>query len=55
MAVVINELEVIPRAPAEGEAAEPSESKSAGGPPDPREIERALERQMERRIRVRAH
>ncbi|HEY3301936.1 MAG TPA: hypothetical protein VGL70_00220 [Candidatus Binatia bacterium] len=55
MAVVINELEVVPAAPAASAGAAPSTSEASASPPDPREIERAVARQMERCARVRAH
>jgi hypothetical protein len=54
MAVVINEMEVVPASP---EAA-PSGTNSDLKPKqvaDPREVERALLKQIERSARVRAH
>lgn len=55
MAVVVNEMEVTPAAPEGAGSGKGSGGKSNGKPMDPREVERALAKQMERRIRVRAH
>ena len=54
MAVVINEMEVTPAVETTSAGAE-SGGKSNGKPMDPREVERALTRQVERKIRLRAH
>ena len=54
MAVVINEMEVTPAVESSSPEAD-SGGKSNGKPMDPRELERALARQMERKVRVRAH
>jgi hypothetical protein len=55
MAVVVNEMEVTPAAPESSSSGSGSGGKSNGKPMDPREVERTLIKQMERRIRVRAH
>ena len=55
MAVVINEMEVAPAAAEGSSSATGSGGKSNGKPMDPREVERALTKQMERRTRLRAH
>ena len=53
MAVVVNEMEITPAA--ESSTATAAEGKSNGKSLDPREVERALMKQMERRARLRAH
>lgn len=55
MAVVVNEMEVEPAAPESTGSGKAPGGKSNGKPMDPREVERAVVKQMERRIRVRAH
>jgi hypothetical protein len=55
MAVVVNEMDVTPAAPESSNAGTGSGGKSNGKPMDPREVERAVLKQMERRIRLRAH
>jgi hypothetical protein len=55
MAVVVNEMEVTPAAPEGSSSATGCGGKSNGKPMDPREVERAVMKQTERRIRVRAH
>ena len=55
MAVVVNEMEVTPAA-SEGASLKASPGEAANAKPlDPREVECALVKQMERRNRVRAH
>jgi len=54
MPVVINEMEVTPTPEGSG-SGKGSGGTSSGKPMDPREVERAVTKQMERRIRVRAH
>ena len=54
MAVVINEFEVVP-APAEQPAAAPASGDPAPAGPTPHDIERIVERAVERGRRVRAH
>lgn len=54
MAVVVNEMEITPAAETAATATS-AEGKSNGKPLDPREVERALIKQMERRARLRAH
>jgi hypothetical protein len=55
MAVVVNEMEVTPGAPESSNSGGGTGGKSNGKPLDPREVEIAVVKQMERRIRVRAH
>ena len=55
MAVVVNEMEVVPAARESSSSGAGSGGMSNGKPMDPREVERAVVKQMERRIRVRAH
>ena len=55
MPVVINEMEVTPAAPESSTASTGSGGTSNGKAMDPREVERAVMKQVERRIRVRAH
>jgi hypothetical protein len=55
MAVVVNEMEVTPAAPESSSSGTASGGKAGGKPMDPREVERAVIKQMERRTRVRAH
>ena len=55
MAVVVNEMEVTPAAPENSNSGKGSGGKSKGKPMDPREVERAVMKQMERQIRLRAH
>ncbi len=55
MAIVINEMEVTPAAPESSGSGKGSGGKSNGKPMDPREVERAVMKQAERKIRVRAH
>ncbi len=54
MAVVVNEMEVT-AAPENSNSGAGSGGKSNGKPMDPSEVERAVVKQMERRIRLRAH
>jgi len=56
MAVVVNEMEVMPAAAAEPDRpGSGSEGRSDGKPLDRAEVERSLVREMERHTRVRAH
>jgi hypothetical protein len=55
MAVVVNEMEVVPGAPEAAGSGAGSGGKADGKPIDPREVERAVMKQLERRTRVRAH
>lgn len=55
MAVVVNEMEVTPAVTESSNSGAGSGGKSNGKPMDPREVERALMKQVERRIRLRAH
>jgi hypothetical protein len=55
MAVVINEFEVVPAAPAtRGADAPPAHTEQSEQPPD-RDVERMMERRLERSERVWAH
>jgi hypothetical protein len=55
MPVVVNEMEVVPAARESEGSGSGSGGTSGGKPLDPREVERALAKQMERCARVRAH
>ena len=60
MAVVINEFEVLPPAPAAPQSPSPStgaQDNAGGGKPStsPRDLQRLLRRESERTRRVRAH
>jgi hypothetical protein len=57
MAVIINELEVVPdnRQPGPGETPEPAERQAAGAPAlTPADLEAMLKHQLERELRLRA-
>jgi hypothetical protein len=55
MAVVVNEMEVVPAAPEAAGLGGGSAIQSEGKPIDPREVERAVMKELERQSRVRAH
>ncbi|HXU35877.1 MAG TPA: hypothetical protein VN937_05900 [Blastocatellia bacterium] len=55
MAVVVNEMEVVPAAPEAAGLGEGPRTQSEGRPLDPREVERAVMKELERWSRVRAH
>jgi hypothetical protein len=55
MAVVINEFEVAPQEPSQQSSPPSNGSSSSAQTPKPKEIERAVHRQLERLARVRAH
>ena len=55
MAVVVNEMEVVPAAPEAAGSGPSSRTQPEGKPIDPRELERAVLKQMARQLRVRAH
>jgi hypothetical protein len=55
MAVVIDEFEVAVHEPSQPSSATASGSAPSVGAPKPEEIVRAIERQVERYARVRAH
>lgn len=55
MAVVINEMEVVPAAPEAAASGAGSGTQPERKPLDPREVERAVMKEIERWSRVRAH